>query len=328
MLGRGLESLIPDKSKRELGIGNKELGTTDNKILRVAQNDKVTDEAIFQIEVEKIGVNPFQPRKSFDPVALQELASSIREYGILQPLIVTKQVQETDRGTDVTYELVAGERRLQAARVLGLQRVPVIIRAIPNQRERLEVALIENIQRENLSSMETARAYAQLQDSFGLTQREIAAKVGKSRETVANALRLLNLPTHIQEALTGGKISESQARMLLAVSDIAHQEELFADICNNNLSVRGLKARIARVNRKPRGVVAELAAATTIIAPVASSQQPVATIDPEIAGIQDALEEALGVAVEVERDSQRNTIKITFSSEEDLQELVKKLTGE
>ncbi len=325
MLGRGLESLIPNKS-------NKEAVVADNKILRVApaggearqgrQNDP--GESIFQIEIEKITANPFQPRKEFNPIALNELASSIREFGILQPLIVSKVEKETDRGTDVQYQLIAGERRGQAAKILGMQRVPAIIRAVPQEKEKLEMAIIENVQRENLNSMESARAYAKLQDTFGLTQREIAARVGKSRETVANLLRLLNLPSEIQNALSKNQVSESQARLLLAVSDLSQQNQLFNDITRNNLSVRDLKNRIARINRKEIEPLATLTVAP-VFADASAGEETSKVTDPELVGIQYTLEEALGTKVKVEKNGRTGQINITFSSPEDLQSLIDRL---
>src|SRR3989338_8615740 len=139
---------------------------------------------IFHIEADKIKPNPFQPRRDFDEESLKELGSSIREFGILHPIVVTKHEIETDHGTDVEYHLISGERRWRASKMVGLERIPAIIRAMPSERERLEMAIIENIQREDLNPIETARAYAKLQDQFGLTQREVAVRVGKSREVV------------------------------------------------------------------------------------------------------------------------------------------------
>lgn len=173
-------------------------------------------DAIFHIEVEKIVPNPYQPRRVFEEEALEELAASIREFGVLQPLVVVKRVEEVPGGAAVCYELIAGERRLMAAKRAGLERVPAIVRQADSHAEKLEVALIENLQRRDLSSLETARAYARLQEEFGLTQREIGARVGKSREAVANTLRLLQLPPDALQALSEGTITETQARTLLA----------------------------------------------------------------------------------------------------------------
>jgi len=316
MLGRGLESLIPNKSNKEV----EKKQETKPSFAKVSAGE--VGESIFQIEIEKITANPFQPRKEFDPIALNELASSIREFGILQPLIVSKVEKETDRGTDVQYQLIAGERRWQAAKILGLQRVPAIVRLVPQEKEKLEMAIIENVQRENLNPMESARAYAKLQDTFGLTQREVAARVGKSRETVANLLRLLNLPSEIQNALSKNQVSESQARLLLAVSDKRQQNQLFNDITRNNLSVRELKNRIARINRKESEPIAKLVVADTELQQELSKPK---INDPELVGIQYTLEEALGTKVKVEKNGRTGQINIAFNSPEDLQILVKKL---
>lgn len=325
MLGRGLESLIPNKSEKQETRDQRpeikaEILSADYGRLRNDKNNIETGEAIFQIEVDKIKVNSQQPRKVFDQTALQELASSIREHGIIQPLIVSKKVQETDRGTAVEYELIAGERRLQASRLLGLQRVPAIVRSAPQEKEKLELALIENIQRENLSIMELARAYSRLGDNFGMTQREIGVRVGKSRETVANTLRLLNLPTHIQLAMSENKISESQARLLLGVADQKRQEELYNDLCQNNLSVRELKGRVTRLR-------AEKSSMAKFVLTTESASSP-RIVDPELIAIQDILEEALEIKVKLEKDSQTGNLSITFSSAGDLQILVNKLLDE
>ncbi len=198
-------------------------------------------EAIFQIEVDKIKPNPYQPRKTHNEESLKELAQSIREVGIIQPLVVTKVQTETESGTKVEYQLIAGERRWLAAKMAGLERVPAIIRKGDSNRDQLALALIENIQRANLNPIDTAKAYAKLQDEFGLTQREIAVKVSKSREAVANALRLLNLPSTIQDALAAGKINESQARSLLAISDPSRQEALFHQLLSGQIGSKELR---------------------------------------------------------------------------------------
>ena len=263
---------------------------------------------VFLIETNKISPNPHQPRREFDQTALQELASSIREFGILQPIVVTKTEKDSETGTEVNYELIAGERRWRASQLAGLERIPAIIRRVELERDRLELAILENVQREDLNPIETARAYSHLQDKFGLTQREIAARLGKSREAVANNVRLLNLPTAIQEALSKKQISESQGRLLLTVPDIAQQQSLFEDLLKNNLSVRELKSRIKK------------------------SQQPLMTeptapsIDPETAAIQQQLEEVLGTKVKLEKNGETGKIVIDFYSPDDLRALLNRLT--
>src|SRR3989338_7206413 len=162
---------------------------------------------IFLIEVDKISPNPEQPRRELDKTSLKELANSIREVGLLQPIVVSKLEKETEMGTEVSYVLIAGERRWRAARLAGLERIPAIIRDITRERERLELALVENIQRADLNPIEEAKAYTRLQEEFKITQREVGVRVGKSREAVANTMRLLSLPTEIQEAIAKQQIN-------------------------------------------------------------------------------------------------------------------------
>jgi ParB family chromosome partitioning protein len=267
---------------------------------------------IFHIETDKIKPNPYQPRKNFDPEALNELANSIREYGLLHPLVVTKIETVSPNGTNVEYQLISGERRLMASKLVGLERVPVIIRSAPTERERLELAIIENIQRENLNPLETARAYVKLQEQFGLTQREIAVRVGKSRESVANTMRLLNLPSFAQDALSNNHINESQARLLLMVSDLKEQQLIFNDLISNNLSVRELRTRIK--NKKPV---------------LDSAQQGQSSVksktDPEISSLEEQLMEVLGTKVKVQSEGDGGRLTINFYSKEELQGIIDKL---
>jgi len=268
---------------------------------------------IFLIEVDKIKPNPYQPRRNFDEEGLKELASSIREFGLLQPIVVTKLEQDTEIGTAVEYQLIAGERRWLASKMIGLERVPAIIRSIDLDKERLEMAIVENVQRADLNPVEAARAYAKLQDHFGLTQREIAARIGKSRETVANTVRLLNLPNAMQEAVGKGLISESQGRLLLTVPDLAQQQTLFEDLLRNNLSVRELKSKIRKI--KGEKDVSEEEAA------LEGARMP----DPEALTVQKELEEYLGAKVKVERAGATGKITISFYSPEELHGIVNKL---
>ncbi|OGY68135.1 MAG: hypothetical protein A3H63_00275 [Candidatus Harrisonbacteria bacterium RIFCSPLOWO2_02_FULL_45_10c] len=262
---------------------------------------------IFHIETDKIKPNPFQPRRNFDETALEELASSIREFGILHPIVVTKIETPSEFGTSVEYQLIAGERRLMAAKIVGLERIPAIVKAALTDRERLELAIIENIQRENLNPIETARAYAKLQDQFGLTQREVAVRVGKSRETVANAVRLLNLPSYIQDSVAQNKISESQGRLLLMVSDQKEQQIIFDDLMRNNMSVRELRNRISF--RKP-----EIGASIESL-----------SVDPETEHLEEQLREALGTKVKLQKEGDSGKLTINFYSQEELQNLIAKL---
>jgi len=197
-----------EESESENQAGERLVGARDPVFSRTKP---VAQESIFQIEVEKIKPNPYQPRRDFNDEEIEELARSIREFGVIQPLVVTKIEKETETGTSVEYELIAGERRLLAAKKIGLRTVPAIVKRVDIGKAKLEMALVENIQRSNLNPIETARGYARLQDEFNLTQQEIAARVGKSRAAVANTMRLLTLPSDLQEALLMGKITTSQA---------------------------------------------------------------------------------------------------------------------
>lgn len=275
-------------------------------------------DAIFYIETEKIKPNPHQPRRDFNEESLKELANSIREHGVLQPLIVSKIEKETEFGTEVEYRLIAGERRLRSSQIAGLERVPVIIKNVAKDAEHLEMAIVENLQRADLNPVETARAYAKLQDVFGLTQREIAQRLSKSRETIANTLRLLNLPTEIQEAISKKQINESQARLLLAIDDQIQQQNLFKEIISNNLSVRELRGLI-RGNKQPA------------INNLQQSRQQT-SVNPEILNFQEQLTELLGAKVKIKpfNDTQGKggEIIIDFYSPEEIEGIIKKLSPE
>src|SRR3989344_2811422 len=335
MQGQGINSLIPPRDTSEGSkvseVSNKQQETSDkgqetNEVNESKLAETVVDlpinnlqyekprygntarmkpkefNAIFQLETDKIKSNPYQPRKYFNDEELRELGESIREYGVIQPIIVSKIETETSYGTEIEYQLIAGERRLMASKLIGLPRIPAIIKHIDSNKMKLELALIENIQRSNLNPLETAKAYSRLQDEFVLTQREIAARVGKSREVVANTLRLLNLPSYAQEALSAGKINESQARMLLAIVNIEDQKATLAKIINQKLSVRALKENI-----------------------VAS---PAIQKNPEPIYWEKQLEEKLGVPVKLVQEGDRGKMIIQFFSEEAMRELFNKLLGE
>ena len=222
-LGRGLDSLIP---------------TSDNDDSTKPQSDDLT------LDPNLIDPNPHQPRTSFDEAPLAELAASIREYGILQPLLVTKS--SGDR-----YQLIAGERRLRAAKLAGLTRVPVILRTLDEQ-QKLEMAIIENIQRENLNPLEAALSYRRLMDEFNLSQEDASKKVGKARSTVANALRLLSLPAEIKQGLVDGKITEGHARSILAIEDREAQLSFYNSILSEGMNVRQAESHVQTHSTKVR----------------------------------------------------------------------------
>ncbi len=264
--------------------------------------------SIFHLELEKIKPNPQQPRHHFDEDALKDLASSIREFGVLQPIVVSKTEKETLDGTDVEYQLIAGERRWLASKMLGLERIPAIIRNVDLERERLELAIIENIQREDLNPIERARAFSRLQDEFRLTQREIASKLGKSRESVANNVRLLDLPADIREALEKNQISESHGRLLLAIDDPGTQERIFRELLDKKMTTRDLKNKVRGI--KPSGTESD------------------AETSPEIKMMQERLSAELGAPVKIESQGEHGRITITFFSPEELRNIVDKFGNE
>ncbi len=219
-LGKGLSSLIPSRNSKP----------------------GESRESVFYVETHKVKPNPNQPRKDFNKDGLEDLATSIKKYGILQPLLVVKEEKDSPRGLDVEYQLIAGERRWRAARLLNLPHVPVIIKdSITEDKLKLEVALVENLQREDLNAMEESEAFARLQADFNLTQKEIGERVGKSREVVANSLRLLDLPGEMKESLRAGKISRTHARALLAFKDQSQQKEMYQRILSGGIVTKDVE---------------------------------------------------------------------------------------
>ena len=321
-LGRGLQSLIPpqDDASRDEHENHEEIIEEKERVeehlpvsryrnIREAipqlretyapEREHPKQESIFQIEVEKIKPNPYQPRREFNTEDLKGLAQSIKEFGVIQPISVSKVTKETDLGTDVEYQLIAGERRLKAAKMVGLERIPAIVKKIDAGKAKLEIALIENIQRSDLNALDSAKAYARLQDEFGLTQREVAARVGKSRESIANTLRLLNLPSEIQDALFNNTINESQARTLLSIGNSEEQKRAFYNIISGKTTMKELREK---------------------------KENPAA--DPEGKFWEKKLEEKFQAPVQILKKGGRGKIVIPFYSREEMQALVDKMLGE
>lgn len=249
---------------------------------------------IQQVPLEHIKRNPYQPRQQFSHEELEELMSSIKEHGLLQPLVVTPV------GSDGSYQLIAGERRFRAMTILGEKTVPVIVRQATEQQQ-LELAIIENIQRQDLNALEEAMAYARLADEFGLTQEEISTKVGKSRSQVANTIRLLMLPKEIRDAVAEGKISPSNARTLLALPNDEERLKLFHTMVNEGLTVRQVEDRV-------------------------SVRRPSATKDPNITDLEFRLRDQLHCRVEIKKNQRGvGEIRLRFTSEEQLKTLLEKL---
>lgn len=268
-------------------------------------------DSVFWIDVDRIVPNPYQPRKEFSEEGLRSLAESIRQYGVLQPLVVSRsEVEKSDgSGLESTYELIAGERRLRASKLAGLKQVPVVIRQGDNNLTKLELAIIENLQREDLNAIDRAKALQKLIDEFGISHAECAAKIGKSREYVSNSLRLLSLPEHMQAAIVGREISEGHARPLMALNDRPEEREtLFKEIILKRLPVRAAE-RIARSIAQERVHARHRKSA-------------------EIVEIEKSLTETLGTRVIIETNAAGGCLRIDFFSPDDLQQLVTALAAQ
>jgi len=264
-------------------------------------------DSIYWVEVEKIVPNPFQPRREFDEAKLKELAESIRMYGILQPLTVTKKEVETDDGAFYSeYELIAGERRLRASRLAGLTQVPVIIRSgQQTEQEKLELAIIENLQREDLNAVDRALAFRQLADVFDLSHSQVAQKVGRSREYVSNSIRLLGLPDYMLSSLRTGDISEGHARTLLMLKDRPEEQDVvYREILLKKLSVR----EVERITRK--------------IASDKVRKKNWANTDATLIEIEREFTDTLGTRVQISKTDFGGKLTIDYFSDDDLQKLL------
>ena len=271
-----------------------------------------TKDKIFLVEVDKIKPNPDQPRHVFPQDSLQELANSIREYGIIEPLVVTRIEKEVESGTKVEYQLIAGERRWRAAQLLGLPTVPVIIKKPVKESRKLELALVENIQRENLSPIAQAKAFSRLIKEFDLTQQALALKIGKSREVVANSLRLLQLPLEAQRLLDEGKINEGHARAILLFVNPEKRKTFLKEILAKQLSGREailLAQKYLRLspsshnNRARRSV----------------------SLDPIDMEWKEKLEDLFQVPIVIKKKGDKGSIEIKFFSKEEMNKVLKKL---
>ena len=266
--------------------------------------------SIFWVEVDKIKSNPFQPRREFDEDSMKALADSIKQYGVLQALVVTRKEIIKDDGLAVEYELIAGERRLRASKMAGLSQVPVIIRMGEGDENKddlmkLELAIIENVQREDLNPVERARAFKKLADQFGFKHHQIAQKIGKSRVYVTNTMRILDLPEEMLTALSEGKINEGHTRPLLMLIDRPDEQKvLFQDIMLRKMNVRD----------------AELAARKIAIERVRKFN---ASVDPEICALEEKFAASLGTRVRIEKKENGGKLTIEFFSNDDLEDILK-----
>jgi ParB family chromosome partitioning protein len=301
-LGRGLGALIPegDLEPVQVEAGEAQAGSAQGSGPGAAAGNAV-ERGLLRLPLGNIEPNPDQPRKVFAPESISELAESIKRHGLIQPIIVE------DVGEDM-YRIVAGERRWRAAGEAGLLEIPVIVRNFSPEK-RLEIALIENVQREDLNPVEEAEAYRAIMELTNCTQEEVADKVGKSRPAVANALRLLRLPPAGLDALKAGKISSGHARALLSVQDPGQREFLLARLLTEELSVRQAEAAAQDLNRgrKPSGPSGEARAETR---------------EAEIVELEGRLIGAFGTKVEVKGSSKRGSIVIEYYSLEDLERII------
>jgi ParB family chromosome partitioning protein len=258
----------------------------------------VSETVPTELPIDVISPNPLQPRQKIAPAELEELAASIREHGLIQPLIVS-QIADAE---DQRYQLIAGERRLEAAKLAGLARAPVVIREATPQ-EMLELALVENIQRADLNPLEQATAYRHLMDDFGLTQEQVAERVGKSRVTVANSVRLLRLPDEIKSSLTQGQITEGHARAILALDQPEEQRRIWEEVLKRGLNVRQTEEAVRRLAAGPK------------------PKRPDTSSSPETKALEDRFREAIGTKVQLFRSKRGGRLVIHFYSEEELQAL-------
>lgn len=273
-LGKGLAALLPDGAD----VGGR-------------------SPRFAEIEVELVRANPQQPRTNFDEQGLQELAASIKEKGVVQPIIV--------RRMDGVYELIAGERRLRAARLAGLERIPAFVAEVADGSEALELALIENLQREDLNPLEQAEGFHRLSEHYGLTQEQISQRVGKSRAAVANTLRLLNLPRDVQTSLRSGQITAGHARAILSFDDRERQVILWKRIIKDGLSVRRAEQLAKRLS------------------PVHAPAPPQKRKSAHVAHVEERLRNLLGTNVRLHyRKGKGGSIEIEYYSDEDLDRLL------
>lgn len=284
------------KTKSRLGKGlNALISNYEEKAIPQSVRD-----GVLEVEVERIEPNPFQPRMDFDPVALGELKASIKEKGIIQPIIL-RSIE------DGRFQIIAGERRFRAALELGLKTVPAHIKKVENDEEMLEIALIENVQREHLNPIDLALGYQRLMEECHMTQEEVARTIGKDRSTVTNVIRLLKLPGKIQNSLRKGEIREGHARALLSISDPDIQELVWKKAVRQSLSVRKVEQLARKYQEKPEQAMKE----------VPKSRKSVF-----IGKLENKLREKFGTQVKIRTRKEGGSIEITFYSAEDLERLL------
>ncbi|MEC0373522.1 ParB/RepB/Spo0J family partition protein [Paenibacillus chibensis] len=274
-LGKGLDALIPSLSIHE-------------------------DDKIVEIPLSQLRANPYQPRKDFNEESIQELAESIRQHGVIQPIIVRSVLKG--------YEIIAGERRFRASQFCGKPTIPAVVRSFSDQQV-MEIALIENLQRENLNAMEVAVAYQGLMDQYSLTQEELSMKVGKSRSHIANFLRLLSLPDEVKDYVSRGTLSMGHARAIVGLKDTALIKQLAKQCVANEWSVRDLEEAVKSLDRKP----------------VDKNKAKVKKRDPYIDHLEDSLRERFRTTVKIKQNKDKGKIELNYYSKQDLERLLELL---
>ncbi|MBI9096820.1 MAG: ParB/RepB/Spo0J family partition protein [Spirochaetaceae bacterium] len=285
-LGKGLDALL-ELNSEIIDINNYSEMDNENK-----------ENKIVFVPLENIKANPNQPRKSFDEISLQELAESIKQKGVIQPVLA-----EEDPDNRGFYIIIAGERRYRASNIAGIEKLPLIIKSF-SEEDKLEIALIENIQRENLKPIEEAKAYRHIMESMNLNQQDIAERVGKNRSTVANSLRLLKLPEDMQDSLNEGKLTSGHARSILSTVNPADQRILFNRIVDNGLSVREAETMATDLNKGIR--------------PAGKKDQIAKKKIPEIMSVEQKFIDIFGTKVQVKGNINKGKIEITYYSPDDL----------
>jgi len=289
VLGKGLESLIPGVSFKK-------------------------EQKVVELKLNEIRPNRYQPREKFAKTQMEELISSIREKGVVQPILVRWQPSEEAGAGE--YELIAGERRLRAAREAGMEEIPAIIKEA-SDRETLEISLLENVQREDLNSMEEAEALQRLMEEFELTQEELARRIGKERSTIANTLRLLKLPQEVKKEVREGTLSAGHARTLLALSNDKDQKRLVSHIKQRKLSVREVEKLVEKIKKSPSG-----GEKANLLAPQAETEK-----DPQLRAVESRLCHLFGTQVVIKKARRQGGgwIQLSYYSPEDLERLLEAL---
>ncbi len=293
-LGRGLASLIPQKSKND---SQAEFLRKQRKVMLEDNKNFQANNQVLEIEIDKIIANPYQPRVKFDEGKLEELSQSIKSHGIIQPLVVSQNGSQ--------FELIAGERRLQASKIAGLKKIPAVIRKVKDK-EKLELALAENVQRHNLNPIEEAKAYHKMEEEFQMNQEEIARKIGKSRSAIANKMRLLKLPIEVQKSLIEEDITEGHAKAILSIDNTEKQRALLNLILKSNLTVRQTEDKSKEVSVK--------------------SHRRKIQSDPELKELENKLMEFLGTKVRINKSGDGGKITIEYYSEEELNGILEKIS--